>query len=214
MLEHEYEPLPGLPGNLPQGETLLWQGAPRWRSLGRFAFHDRKLVLYFVVLLGWYAIATTLREGVLAAAGGTALFAGLALLAVAFVEVLAWLVARTTLYTITSHRVVMRFGIALPITINLPFKVITAAALKTNSDGTGDLQLALAPTQKVSYFMLWPHIRSSHFFVPKPVLRAVPNAAKAAAILGRALASANGQSVPVMADAAASAGQPDATVPA
>ena len=31
----------------------------------------------------------------------------------------AWLVARSTMYTITSRRVVMRFGIAVPVSFNL-----------------------------------------------------------------------------------------------
>ncbi|MFT6571624.1 MAG: hypothetical protein ACJAWY_003349, partial [Sphingomonas echinoides] len=28
MTEHDYEPIPGLPGLLPKDERILWQGAP------------------------------------------------------------------------------------------------------------------------------------------------------------------------------------------
>ena len=33
MSEYDHEPVRGLPGVLPSGEALLWQGAPEWRSL-------------------------------------------------------------------------------------------------------------------------------------------------------------------------------------
>ena len=45
-------------------------------------------------------------------------------LAIGIALVFAWASARTTVYTITNRRVVMRFGIALPMTLNLPFTLI------------------------------------------------------------------------------------------
>ena len=41
----------GLDEPLPEGERLLWQGAPRWQSLFVHAFHGRKLAIYFGALL-------------------------------------------------------------------------------------------------------------------------------------------------------------------
>ncbi len=202
MLEHEYEPVPGLPGHLPAGEVLLWQGAPQWKSMARHALHQRKFIAYFAVLLTWYAVSTYASEGIWDAAIGTLRFGAMAVLVIALLDVFAWLVARTTRYTITSRRVVMRFGIALPITINLPFKMVESASLKANADGTGDLLLTLLPSESVSYMLLWPHVRPWHIVRPKPLLRALPDVARAGAVLGRALAMAHGQPVPVVAGVA------------
>lgn len=214
MQEYEYEPVPGLPGHLPAGETLLWQGAPQWRSMARFAFHERLLVAYFVVLLGWYATSSVMRGGLLAALAGTAWFAGLAIVAVAIIEFYAWIIARTTRYTITSHRVVMRFGVALPMTVNLPFKVVENAGLRVNADGSGDLVLTMQPDQHVSYAMQWPHVRPWHFFRAKPMLRAVADAERVGAVLGRALALAHGQAGVLPQESGARAAVSGARVPA
>ncbi len=47
--------------------------------------------------------------------------------AILILSLLAYLIARTTIYSITSRRVVMRFGVALPMTVNIPFKAIRSA---------------------------------------------------------------------------------------
>ncbi len=208
MNEHDFEPVPGLPATLPAGETLLWQGAPAWASLARTAFHARKLVIYFAVLLAWYIISA-LHDG---SAVGHALvaaawFAGLACIALMLVMILAWATARTTLYTITSRRVVIRCGIALPITMNIPFRRVVSAAVKTHADGTGDLLLTLNPGDKIAWLALWPHVRPWHIAHVQPLLRAVPDAARAAQVLARALAAETAQSVqPVGETAEAHAG--------
>ena len=44
----------------------------------------------------------------------------LAVAAVALMFVVAWLTARATVYTITNRRVVMRIGVVLEVTFNLP----------------------------------------------------------------------------------------------
>ncbi len=66
-------------------------------------------------------------------------------------SVLAWATAATTVYTITDRRVAMRIGIALTLTLNLPFKSVAAAQFKASSFGTGDIALALSgPTRSRS----------------------------------------------------------------
>ena len=40
-IEYEIEPIPGLPGNLPPGESILWQGSPDWQAFARSVFHTR-----------------------------------------------------------------------------------------------------------------------------------------------------------------------------
>ena len=39
ITEYESEPIPGLPEQLPQGEKILWQGAPKWQSFAKHVFH-------------------------------------------------------------------------------------------------------------------------------------------------------------------------------
>ena len=51
MIEYEYEPIPGLPGELPEGEQVLWQGTPSWESLAKRVFQVYTLSLYFILLI-------------------------------------------------------------------------------------------------------------------------------------------------------------------
>ena len=126
--EHEFEAEPGLPEPLPRGERLLWQGAPDWRVMAREAMHLRALAVYFGVLLAWRG-ANVLSNGgaALDAAQAVLWLLPLAALALAMLGALAWLVSRTALYTITDRRVVMRIGVVLTITFNLPYSKIDAA---------------------------------------------------------------------------------------
>jgi hypothetical protein len=208
LIEHEYEPIPGLPGRLPAGEAILWQGAPEWRSLARRAFHVRQFSFYFAVLLTWVVASAIMSHGdLLSVAWSVSILAGLSLAALCVLTLFAWLTSRTTMYTITNRRVVLRFGIALPISINLPFAQIGAAGLREYDDGTGDIPLALLAGQRVAYLVLWPHVRPWRLARAEPMLRTVPEAARAAQILGRALAAAADQ--PAQPVQAASAGPVD-----
>ena len=67
----------------------------------------------------------------------------LAVIGMASVWTLAWFTARTTVYTVTSKRVVMRLGIVLTVSFNLPFKQIASADVRVLKDGFGDITLAL-----------------------------------------------------------------------
>ena len=121
--EHEWEAAPGLPSALPSGERVVWQGGPDWKRLAIHAFHVRKVALYFALMLAVQAINLTAPEGQmdwkpLVVAGS--LYA----LALGLLLGTAWFSARSTLYTLTNKRVVMRIGIVLTLTFNLPFKRI------------------------------------------------------------------------------------------
>lgn len=196
MSEYENEPVPGLPERLPAGERVLWQGAPDWKVLARSAFHVRKLAIYFAVLLSWRA-ATALLDGRSPqdALLATLRLAPLAVAALGLLTLFAWLAARSTLYTITNRRLVMRFGVALPMTVNIPFLLIQSAALKTSGKGAGDISLALTPAQRIAYLHMWPHVRPWQFSKPQPTLRALPDAAPVAEILGDALSASLGGQV-------------------
>lgn len=197
MPEHEFEAELGLPAPLPRGERMLWQGSPDWRLMAREAMHVRALSIYFGVLLAWRG-ATVLSHGGTAVAVAEAVLwlLPLALSALGLLALLAWLASRTSVYTITDKRVVMRIGIVLSITFNLPHSKIDAARLRANADGSGDLSLLLDAADRIAYMHLWPHARPWHLKRTEPMLRALPDARGVAALLSNALAEAAGVACP------------------
>ena len=187
MTEYDNEPIPGLPGLLPPGERILWQGSPDWRSLARTAFHTRLVAAYFA---GLSAIAL----GLAVSSGsyvGVAMTVILGIVGVALLHLLAWGSARTTMYTLTNRRIVMRIGMAVPKCINLPLGMIASVDLAARNDGTGDLPLTLNGAPRLGYLALWPHARPLKIARPQPMLRAVPNAATVAALVARTCLAAN-----------------------
>lgn len=197
MREHEYEPTPGLPEKLPHGETLLWQGAPDKTAFARNAFHLRGLAVYFSVII-LIRIALDVTNGIaLSETLGSALpLVGTALAALLVLALIGRYAARTSVYSITDRRLVLRIGMALPMTINIPFASVATMALRTNSDGTGDIVVSLLPGHRVAWLALWPHCRSLRVARPEPVLRALVNAPVAAQVLARALAASADLPVP------------------
>jgi len=209
--EHEFEAEYGLPAPLPAGERLLWQGQPDGTTLAREALHWRALTLYFGVILAW-------RAGVVLADGGSAAQAlaaaawllPLAAFAIGIALVLATLIRRTTVYTLTDRRVVMRIGIVLTVTFNLPYRQIDNAALMLGANGCGDIVLTIGGGNRIGYIHLWPHARPWHVRAPQPMLRALPQAQRVAALLARALQNqaATATSAPLQAVPAQAVAQP------
>jgi hypothetical protein len=186
---HDDEAEPGLPAPLPAGERLIWRGAPDWRVLARRGFHLPWFALYFGVLVAWRALATVVDGGSVGAAAATLLWTlPLAVLALSFVVVLASLVARTAVYTITDRRIVLRIGIVLTVTFNLPLRRIETARLHALPGGAGDIALVLHPEDRIGYLHLWPHARPWRFTRTEPMLRALPQAGVVAGLLADALA--------------------------
>ena len=182
--EHEFEPQRGLPEPLPAGEHVLWQGAPDWRVLARECFHVRKLSVYFAVLIAWRVGSVITSGGDLATIGvAAAVSVGLAAAALGLATLMAWMSAKTSLYTITDRRVVMRVGIVLSVTFNLPYRKIVSAGLHPLADGHGDIALALDPETRIAYPHLWPHVRPWHVARTQPDLRGIADAAGVARIL-------------------------------
>jgi len=209
--EHEFEAQRGLPETLPAHEKLLWQGSPDWRALARRAFHLRKLTLYFAVLVLLRAVFvfddTGSVVGALRAALGPLALAAIAL---GLIALMAWLSARSTVYTLTDRRVVMRIGIVLTLTFNIPYKRIATAGLHLDRDGHGDLPLTLLPPDHIALLHLWPHARPWRVSRPEPMLRCVPDAAAVARLLTQAWSEATG----LAAEPRAAALRPDAVAPA
>jgi hypothetical protein len=178
----------GLPGRLPAGERVLWQAKPDWRSLGRHAFRIRLVAVYFALLVVWRIAGSMsaghdLRYAVVSAASCILLGSAGILLFCLF----AWAIARTTTYTITDKRVVLTYGMALPKSLNLPFQMIEGVALRHNADGTGDIAFRLPAKPRLSYLLLWPHVRAGGQGRAQPVLRCVVAADTAAGLLAQTL---------------------------
>jgi hypothetical protein len=194
--EHELEPQYGLPERLPANEKILWQGSPDAKVLARSAFHIRKLALYFVALMALQA-ANVAADGASVADVLLALIwpAGLSALALGGVWTLAWLTARTAVYTVTDRRVVMRIGIVLTLTFNLPLRTLETAAMRQGPDGHGDIVLALKGPDHIAWLHLWPHARPWHLTRTQPMLRAVPQVAEVAALLQKAWSAQTGAAV-------------------
>lgn len=183
-------PTPGLPEELPVGERLLWQGSPDWRGLAVDAFHARKVAWYFAALAVWRFVSSSYDGAPLAeAVAYAAWILPIGAAGVALLVALAYLSARTTIYTVTSKRLVMRIGIALQMTVNVPYRVVESAGLKLRANGVGDLALKLEPGKRAAYLVLWPHVRRWRFTRPEPSLRSIPNARRVADLLSEALAA-------------------------
>lgn len=190
MREHAFEPIRGLPGLLPQGERLIWQGAPDWTVLARRTFLGDWVAIYFAAIMAWRLVdGLADGDGLVAAVGYMLWVVPVAAAALGVIALIAWGTARSTVYTITSNRVVMRIGVALSMSINVPFKQIVSADLKPLPGGCGDIALGIGGKDRFAYLALWPHARPWHFSHPQPMMRAVPDAKAVATTLGEALAS-------------------------
>lgn len=183
------ERIRGVAAPLPPGERVRWQGAPSARSLAVHVFHLRKLAVYFTLLAVWRAVLSLDEPAPLAffAVGALTLLAAFAVAASVAVG-LAVLSARTTTYAITDRRLVMRIGMVLPATLNVPLRQVEAAGLKRWRDGTGDLALTLGGDDRLAYFLLWPHARPWHFNPTLPALRCIAEPERVGAILREAVA--------------------------
>jgi hypothetical protein len=192
--EHEFEAAHGLPEALPPGERVLWQGSPDWRAMARHVFHIPSISVYFSVMLALRA-AFVLHDGgsVLAAAVAVLWLLPAVLFSLGMLAYISWLSARTTAYTLTNRRLVMRVGIVLTLTFNLPLRSLKGAGLRQHAaDGTGDIAVQLSGSSKIAFVHLWPHVRPWRVARPEPMLRCVPNAQGVARTLSEAWSAETG----------------------
>jgi hypothetical protein len=208
--EYEFEEIPGLPGPLPSGEKLLWQGSPRWWALARRSLYVVPVSAYFLLVAAWQGVSIWQAHPAwqpLLHALARLLLPGA--LAVALLCLLAWASARATVYSLTNRRIVIRHGVALPIGLNLPLPQIEAVAMSRHRDGTAELALTLPKSKRIGYVVNWPHVRTWQLGRPQPTLRAITDVERVARLLTQALASAGG--APAAAPAGAAPARPAAT---
>jgi hypothetical protein len=197
--EIDIEAVPGLPHDLPPGERIVWQGSPGWKSLARHTFKVRWLAAYFAVFAASRLVTSVRQQEGLAGARSLLAVAALAATCLGVLCGLAWLNARSAIYTITTRRVVLRIGVALPTTWNLPFARVASADVKVRNEGDGDIVLQLKAPDRIAWLQLWPHTQPWHFARARPALRAIPDAARVASLLAdTAQAWAVAAAAPVM----------------
>ena len=184
--EHDVEPLLGLPECLPVGERLLWQGSPQTWALARHVFHFNKVWLWFTAVTLWQVFSSFSQTGTLSP---HMLFVPAVAMALALgiIYLLAWLYARSTVYSLTSHRITMRFGLALQITMNLPFGEILKADVSDKGNDIGNIAFTVAEGTRVSHLVLWPNVRPWHWIAPQPMFCCVDGLSRASAILTHAV---------------------------
>ncbi|MBK5933463.1 PH (Pleckstrin Homology) domain-containing protein [Rhodovulum imhoffii] len=180
------EPIRGLPAHLPEGEEILWQGAPDWWALAREGLSVYWVMGYFVILFLWRAIVAGETMPAAAAIVSGSPFLVLGAIVCALLMAVAYVQARATVYTVTNRRVALRIGAALTMTLNLPYTWIGNANLELRKSGVGTIAFELMGTTRFSYLMCWPHVRPWRIARTEPAFRCIPEAAKVAKLIADA----------------------------
>lgn len=177
---------------LAPGESVIWAGQPSLRRVARDALHLRGIAVYFGLLFVLDAAQAWKKSIPLAQAlHDTVPLVAITCLVLAILGLVSYLVSRSR-YTITNHRVILRYGIAMPATLSIPLSQIVSTAVATNDDGTADVALALKSGNHMPYLKLWPHARAWHVSQPQPMLRCLADGGQVATTLARALQAAEG----------------------
>ena len=184
--DFNFEPIRGLPEKLPEGEHILWQGAPDPRRLAREALGVRWVAAYFILLAVWRVgvSSTEVPFGAAILYGVPFILSGV--VACAILYGIAYVQAKSTVYTLTNKRVAMRIGAALTMTLNLPYTWIGTAKLDLKPSGHGTLAFELIGDTRISYLMSWPHVRPWRMARTQPALRCIPGAQNVAQIFAEA----------------------------
>lgn len=161
-------------------------GGPDPRALARQAYKATWVLGYMMLIALWRGGAAWADGGAVFGLAHALPYVVLALAAWGVVQGLALWQARASIYTITTERVILRIGAALPITFTIPFRRIGTAALAPEPDGSGTIALSLTGDVQMSYLVLWPHLRPGFVRQTQPALRCIPEAV----VVGRLLSDA------------------------
>lgn len=184
VAEHEHEPVRGLPDYLPDGEHLVWRGAPDFAVMARRVFHLRTVGIYFAALIAIHlGLQAYQGAGLASLVLRASWMVGLGLATIGILALMAWAYTRSTVYTLTNKRLVLRFGVAIPMMVNLPLPIVGAADLRRFGDGSGDIMFTLGEKKKLSYLLLWPNIKPWQFKPVVPAMRCLKSVDEAAAAI-------------------------------
>ncbi|MEM8980287.1 MAG: photosynthetic complex putative assembly protein PuhB [Pseudomonadota bacterium] len=181
-----FDPAPGLSHNLPKGEEILWQGRPSWRALAVESFALKWVAGYFVLLAIWRGVSLLDVVPLAQALFATLPILVLGLLAIGIFTLISWMQARAAIYTVTTGRIVMKIGVAMPVTYNLPYGQIANANLDLRSSGLGTIAFETLGKMRFSYLLCWPHVRPWKTKKPQLALRLIPEAEKVAGLIAEA----------------------------
>ena len=189
--DYQSEPIRGLPERPPAGEHILWQGSPSWWQLCKEVFHIRLVGAYLLGLMAWRAHTRMLSGGDFHVAAASILaLLPFAAIGVGLLVLMAYLYSRSTVYTITTRRIVIRTGIAITLAVNLPFKQIGSANLRLSGGGHGNIVLTTLGDERIAYATLWPSVRPMRVNEPEPMLRGIEDAEGVATLLAKAVREA------------------------
>ena len=120
-MKQDFNQFRELPAPLPVGERVIWQGKPSFKGLALRSFHIREVAIYFGLLMAW-RLWSNWSHGAQSGEFVTCVLwiVAPAVSAIAVLAGLAWLFRRAACYTITTKRVLFQFGVALPMTMNVP----------------------------------------------------------------------------------------------
>ncbi len=192
VAEHEDEPVRGLPDYLPEDEHLVWRGEPDFRVMAVRVFHVRSVAIYIALLLCTHLGVQLYQGGSIAdVALGSSWMLALGLTAIGILAVLAWAYTRSTVYTLTNKRLVIRSGVAIPMMVNLPLPIVGSADMRRYADGSGDIMFTLGQKKKLSYMLLWPNIKPWEFKPVVPAIRCLADVDAAAQAVASVVDSAD-----------------------
>lgn len=177
----------GVSEPLPPGERILWEGAPDARALAKHLFFIRPLSIYLTAMVAWWVFVNRAEAGTetfWATLGIEVLLsAGIIVAALFFARA----IAKGTTYAVTDQRLVMRFGVIFPLTINIPLRYVQGASARQFSDGTGQIAVELGKKESLAWIVLFPHVRPWRFQNPEPLLRGLKDPVKVGEVLRTAV---------------------------
>ena len=163
---------------------------PRWSSAALRIWKVWWIAAYFALLLADGArLALTGAHAHASGWRGEGVLLAVAVVVISGLLATAAMTARTTRYTIDARAVTLRYGMALPATLVIPFAAIEHVGVRIHRDGSGDVALRLKPGPGLIYPKLWPHARPWRLLKAEPMLRCIPDAGVAATLLCRALSA-------------------------
>ena len=187
-VKQDFDQFKELPAPLPVGERVIWQGKPSFKGLALRSFHIREVAIYFGLLMAWKLWSNWSHGASLAeAATSVAWLVAPAVSAIAVLAGLAWLFRRAAClhHHHQAGAVSVRRGAADD--HERAAEQDRQRRVENLSRWLGRYSAGALNSDRVSYVLLWPHVRPWRLRTPEPMLRALPDAALAAARLSEAL---------------------------